>query len=76
LTEAVTLTGVGGLAGLLCGWLMSVTVSALVPDLSMKIPMGAAAFGFFGSVAVGIIFGMWPAIKAAYLDPIAALRHE
>ncbi|HYP26208.1 MAG TPA: ABC transporter permease [Blastocatellia bacterium] len=76
LTEAVTLTGVGGVAGLLCSWLLAVTVSSLVPDLAMRIPLFAAAFGFFGSVAVGIIFGLWPAIKAARLDPIVALRHE
>ena len=76
LTEAVTLTGAGGVAGLVFGWLMAWTVSTLVPSLMMKIPLWAAAFGFFGSVAVGIIFGLWPAVKAARLDPITALRHE
>jgi putative ABC transport system permease protein len=76
LTEAVTLTGVGGLAGLFFGWLFGVVVSSLVPALTMSIPLGAAAFGFFGSVTVGIVFGLWPAIKAANLDPIIALRHE
>lgn len=76
LTEAVTLTGVGGLAGLLFGWLMGITVSSLVPSLKMDIPLWAGLFGFFGSVTVGLVFGLWPAIKAARLDPIAALRHE
>lgn len=76
LTEAVTLTGIGGMAGLFFGWLLGVIVSALVPALTMAIPLWAAAFGFFGSVTVGIVFGLWPAIKAANLDPIAALRHE
>jgi len=76
LTEAVTLTGAGGLAGLFAGWLLGVTVSALVPALKMDIPLWAGLFGFFGSVAVGLVFGLWPAIKAASLDPIAALRHE
>jgi len=76
LTEAVTLTGVGGLAGLLFGWLMGITISSLVPALKMDIPVWAGLFGFFGSVSVGLVFGMWPAVKAARLDPIAALRHE
>jgi putative ABC transport system permease protein len=76
LTEAVTLTGVGGVAGLLFGWLMALTVSSLVPALNMVIPLWAAVFGFFGSVLVGIVFGLWPAVKAARLDPIAALRRE
>ncbi|MBI3651212.1 MAG: ABC transporter permease [Acidobacteria bacterium] len=76
LTEAVTLTGLGGGAGLLFGWLIAKGVMALVPSLAMVIPFWAGAFGFIGSVAVGIIFGLWPAVKAANLDPIAALRHE
>src|SRR5438128_1796863 len=76
LTEAVTLTGAGGVAGLLIGWGLAKLVSMLVPALYMVIPLWAAAFGFFGSVAVGMIFGLWPAIKAARLDPITALRHE
>ena len=73
---AVTLTGIGGLAGLFIGWSLAKLVSLLVPALYMVIPLWAAAFGFFGSVTVGLVFGLWPAMKAARLDPITALRHE
>jgi putative ABC transport system permease protein len=76
LTEAITLTGLGGVAGLLIGWGLAKLVSLLVPALYMVIPLWAAAFGFFGSVTVGLVFGLWPAMKAARLDPITALRHE
>lgn len=76
LTEAVTLTGVGGLAGLLFGWFLAWLVSTLVPALLMKIPLWAALVAFLGSVSVGLVFGMWPALKAAWMDPITALRHE
>ena len=76
LTEAVTLTGVGGLAGLLFGWFLAWLVSTLVPALMMKIPLWAALVAFLGSVSVGLVFGMWPALKAAWMDPITALRHE
>ncbi|HWX42845.1 MAG TPA: ABC transporter permease [Blastocatellia bacterium] len=76
LTEAVTLTGVGGIAGLACGWGFTLLTTALVPSLNMKIPVLAAALGFIGSVGVGVVFGLWPAVKAARLDPITALRYE
>jgi putative ABC transport system permease protein len=76
LTEAVTMTGLGGGAGLLFGWLLAKGVMALVPSLAMVIPFWAGALGFILSVAIGIFFGLWPAVKAANLDPITALRHE
>ena len=63
LTEAVTLTGAGGLAGLAFGWVMAITVTALAPSLTMKIPLWAALLGFVGSVLVGTLFGLWPAMK-------------
>lgn len=76
LTEAVLLTGIGGLCGLAFGELLMTGVGKLVPTLPITTPMWGRAFAFIGSVSVGVVFGMWPALKAARLDPIEALRHE
>jgi putative ABC transport system permease protein len=76
LTEAVLLTGIGGVCGLVFGELFMTGVGKLVPTLPVTTPMWGRAFAFLGSVSVGVVFGMWPALKAARLDPIEALRHE
>jgi putative ABC transport system permease protein len=76
LTEAVTLTAVGGVIGILIGWLISLGLHSLAPTLPSVIPLWAVLLGFFVSCSVGLIFGLWPAVKAARLDPIEALRYE
>jgi putative ABC transport system permease protein len=76
LTEAMLLTGLGGVLGLVCGELLMKAIASGVPELPVSTPMLARVFAFVGSVSVGVVFGMWPALKAARLDPIEALRHE
>ena len=76
LTEAMLLTGLGGITGLVFGELFMMGVGKLVPELPITTPMWGRIFAFVGSVSVGVVFGMWPALKAARLDPIEALRHE
>jgi putative ABC transport system permease protein len=76
LTEAVTLTAVGGVIGIFAGWVVSIALKQLAPTLPSVIPMWAVLLGFIVSCSVGLIFGMWPAVKAARLDPIEALRYE
>jgi putative ABC transport system permease protein len=75
LIEAVVLTGIGGLAGLLVGELISLAMNQFSP-LPAYVPLWAIGVGIGISASVGIIFGMWPAWKAARLDPIEALRYE
>ncbi len=75
LIEAVVLTGIGGLAGLGIGELLSFMVNRYSP-LPAFVPLWAIAVGVGISAAVGIVFGLWPAWKAARLDPIEALRWE
>ena len=76
LVEAMTLTGAGGMLGIVIAVLITMAVGALVPSLPSKVPSWALIAGFTVSVAIGVFFGVWPAMKAAQLDPVEALRYE
>jgi putative ABC transport system permease protein len=75
LTEAVMLTLLGGLAGIILGWAISITVSQLA-NIATKVSIQAILLAFAVSTGIGIIFGYWPARRAAGLNPIEALRYE
>ncbi len=75
LIEAVVLTGLGGIAGLAVGEVASLLMNRYSP-LPAFVPLWAILVGIGISASVGIIFGLWPAWKAARLDPIEALRYE
>ncbi|MBK7709110.1 MAG: ABC transporter permease [Acidobacteria bacterium] len=75
LIEAVILTGIGGIIGLILGELLSFLINAYSP-LPAYIPVWAILVGLFVSAGVGIVFGLYPAWKAAKLNPIDALRYE
>jgi putative ABC transport system permease protein len=76
LLEAMTLTASGGIIGILIGWLLSVAIRTLVPSLPSTVPLWSVIAGFSVATSVGLFFGLWPALKAARLDPITALRYE
>lgn len=75
LIEAVVLTAIGGIIGLIFGELTSLVINNYSP-LPAYIPLWAIFLGLFVSAAVGIVFGLYPAWKASSLDPIEALRFE
>jgi putative ABC transport system permease protein len=76
LLEAMTLTFLGGVLGVILAIVVSQVIILLVPELPATIPAWAVITGLAVSVAVGLIFGVWPARKASRLDPIEALRYE
>jgi putative ABC transport system permease protein len=76
LAEAMTLTGVGGVLGIVFAFLVTLLVGALVPSLPSVVPAWALIAGFTVSCAIGLFFGTWPAVKASQLDPVEALRYE
>jgi putative ABC transport system permease protein len=76
LFEAMTLTGLGGVFGIILAITISLIIVAMIPQLPATIPLWAVITGLTVSVAIGLIFGVWPARKAALLDPIESLRYE
>jgi putative ABC transport system permease protein len=76
LIEAVALTGMGGIIGMLCGWMVSRASRFVFPTLPTAVPAWAVGLGIAVSVGIGLFFGIWPASKAARLDPVEALRYE
>jgi putative ABC transport system permease protein len=75
LTEAMTLTGAGGVIGILIGALAAFLINTFSPFPAVIQPMWVI-LAFTTSMAIGLTFGLWPAAKAARLDPIEALRYE
>ena len=78
LVEAVMLCVMGGIIGLVIGQASTLIISYIpnVPLGETAIPNWAIVLSIGFSATVGIVFGMWPAVKASRLDPIEALRHE
>jgi putative ABC transport system permease protein len=94
LAESVVLTGVGGMLGVGCGFLVGPVVDAIrdlaqrllpdamaalppvIMDLQPRIAWWSIGVSLIISIGVGVMFGLYPAFRAAYMDPIEALRHE
>lgn len=75
LFEAVTVTGVGAILGMVLGAAGAYTVAALTP-IPASVPFSAVVAALAMAAVAGILFGMWPAWKAARMDPVEALRYE
>jgi len=73
--EAVSLTGIGGAIGIVVGLGIPMLVKVIF-DFPAAAPFWSVLLGFGVSTAVGLVFGLWPALKAARQNPIEALRYE
>ena len=76
LLEAITLTLMGGIAGVIVGVAVALIIQLFMPSLKAGISIGAITAGLLVSMSVGLFFGLWPAYRAARLNPIDALRYE
>src|SRR5579863_4043835 len=74
--EAIMLTAVGGLIGISAGAAIVYAIPALWPSLPARLSVFWTSFGFSAAAGVGLVFGIYPAWKAANLDPIESLRYE
>ena len=75
LVEAATLTTVGGVIGMVVGGIIAGLLGALTP-VPAYVPLGSVILALFGAAFTGLLFGIYPATKAARLDPVEALRYE
>jgi len=76
LIEAITLSGVGGVIGIVLGVGIALLIPIFVTVLPTSVSLWAIVMAFSFSMAVGVFFGVYPARKASLQDPITALRYE